>query len=125
MILPEKTPLSEIFTVGVGTFYSWSCRPDQVLRCLLLQNRCLTVLASKVLLLAQCDDSGGHMLIRVNYEDDRYDYVKDFMLDLLIDSGTITKFRRSTGWVMIGVDPIRKPRSEVRYIGAERRTGNA
>jgi hypothetical protein len=61
------------------------------------------------------------MLIHVNYADDRYDYVKDFMLDSLIESGAIAKFQRSTGWVRVGVDPIRKGRSESGYSGAERR----
>jgi len=64
------------------------------------------------------------MLIQVKHDDDRYDYVKDFMLDVLIETGAIAQFRRSSGWVRIGVDPIRKPRSE-KYAGAERRTGNA
>jgi len=64
------------------------------------------------------------MLIQVNYGDDKYDYVKDFVLDTLIETGAIAQFRRSSGWVRLGVDPIRKPRSE-KYNGAERRTGNA
>ena len=65
------------------------------------------------------------MLIQVNYADDRYDYVKDFMLEPLIKSGAITKFRRSSGWVRVGVDPIRKARVEVNYLGAERRVSTA
>jgi len=65
------------------------------------------------------------MLIQVNYADDRYDYVKDFMLEPLIKSGAVRKFRRSTGWVRVGVDPIRKARQEPSYIGAERRGGAA
>lgn len=48
------------------------------------------------------------MLIQVAYDDEKYDYVKDFMLDKLIDAGAISKFRRSSGWVRVGVDPIRK-----------------
>ena len=48
------------------------------------------------------------MLIQVIRADNQYDYVKDFMLDLLIASKQIVKFRRSSGWVTIGVDPIRK-----------------
>jgi len=62
------------------------------------------------------------MLIQVNYTDDRYDFVKDFMLETLIASGAIAKFRRSTGWVQVGVDPVRKPRVSEPYDGAERRT---
>jgi hypothetical protein len=48
------------------------------------------------------------MLIHVIRTDNNYDYVKDFMLDLLIASRDILKFKRSSGWVTIGVDPIRK-----------------
>ena len=62
------------------------------------------------------------MLIQVNYTDDRYDFVKDFMLETLIASGTIAKFRRTTGWVQVGVDPVRKAKSSAPYVGAERRT---
>lgn len=61
------------------------------------------------------------MLIQVNYTDDRYDFVKDFMLETLIASGAIAKFRRSSGWVQIGVDPIRKARPSSSYQGVERR----
>lgn len=64
------------------------------------------------------------MLIQVGYDDDRYDYVKDFMLDDLIDKGAIAKFKRSSGWVIIGVDPVRRSRRPD-YSGAERRTANA
>lgn len=65
------------------------------------------------------------MLIQINYADDRYDYVKDFMLETLIQSGEIKQFRRSSGWVRIGVDPIRKSRPGQRYTGFERRDGTA
>lgn len=64
------------------------------------------------------------MLIQVTYNDERYDYVKDFMLDKLIEDGAISKFRRSSGWVRIGIDPIRKRRSD-KYGGVERRAVNA
>lgn len=64
------------------------------------------------------------MLIQVSYDDEKYDYVKDFMLDRLIQSGTISRFRRSSGWVQIGVDPIRTQKRE-NYNGEERRTANA
>lgn len=60
------------------------------------------------------------MLIQVGYDDRRYDYVKDFMLDKLIEAGTIAKFRRSSGWVRVGVDPVRQ-RSSDNYDGLERR----
>jgi hypothetical protein len=61
------------------------------------------------------------MLIQVGYTNDRYDYVKDFMLDSLIESGAITRFRRRSGWVQIGVDQVRKGRQQGVYGGIERR----
>ncbi len=64
------------------------------------------------------------MLIQVSYNDDRYDYVKDFMLEPLIKSGAITRFRRRSGWVRIGVDPVRAQRITT-YSGEERRAGTA
>ena len=48
------------------------------------------------------------MLIQVLRTGNRYDYIKDFMLDSLIESQGIVKFRRNTGWVTIGADPVRK-----------------
>jgi hypothetical protein len=64
------------------------------------------------------------MLIQVSYKDDKYDYVKDFMLESLIATGAIAKFRRSTGWVQVGVDPVRTMRQGT-YSGAERRAAQA
>jgi len=60
------------------------------------------------------------MMIQVTYTDDSFDYVKDFMLDGLIESGAIAKFKRSTGWVEIGTDPIRQ-HTDPGYRGDERR----
>jgi hypothetical protein len=61
------------------------------------------------------------MLIHVTYTDDSFDYVKDFMLDSLIESGTIAKFRRSTGWVEVGSEPLRHRQPDGGYNGVERR----
>jgi hypothetical protein len=47
------------------------------------------------------------MLIHVIRDGNHYDFVKDFMLDNLIKSKEIVKFKRSTGWVTIGTDQIR------------------
>ncbi|HIJ94877.1 MAG TPA: hypothetical protein HPP94_03900 [Desulfuromonadales bacterium] len=47
------------------------------------------------------------MLIQVNYPDNRYDYVKEFILDVLIEKHKIKRFRRSSGWVTLGVNPVR------------------
>lgn len=63
------------------------------------------------------------MLIQVNWTNNRYDYVKDFMLESLIESGKVARFLRSSGWVTVGVDPIRSKRA-VTYAGPERRAEN-
>jgi hypothetical protein len=62
------------------------------------------------------------MLIQVNYTNDKYDFVKDFMLETLIASGAIAKFRRTTGWVQVGVDPVRSRQPDATYNGPDRRT---
>jgi hypothetical protein len=62
------------------------------------------------------------MLVQVNWTNNRYDYVKDFMLDSLIEAGVVARFLRSSGWVTIGVDPIRSKSPRPEYSGSERRT---
>jgi hypothetical protein len=52
------------------------------------------------------------MLIQVIRNDKHYDYVKDFMLDLLIASKEVVQFKRSSGWVTVGIDPIRTRQRE-------------
>ena len=47
------------------------------------------------------------MMIHVIYKDKRYDFVKDSRLDELIRSDSILMFKRQSGWVRIGIDPIR------------------
>lgn len=60
------------------------------------------------------------MLVQVHWTNNRYDYVKDFMLDSLIEAGVVARFLRSSGWVIVGVDPIRT-NSNSNYKGIERR----
>jgi hypothetical protein len=52
------------------------------------------------------------MLVQVIRTDHHFDYIKDFMLDSLIKSNAIVKFKRITGWVTIGSDPIRIKRRD-------------
>jgi hypothetical protein len=59
------------------------------------------------------------MLIRVMYFSDKYDMVKPFLLDELIASKRVKKFRRSDGWATIGIDPVRGRGGS--YRGNERR----
>lgn len=60
------------------------------------------------------------MMIRIRYPDGKYDMVKVSRLDYLIAKKRISEFRRTTGWVIIGRDPIRKNKRES-YRGPERR----
>jgi len=62
------------------------------------------------------------MLVQVNWTNNRYDYVKDFMLDSLIEAGVVARFLRSSGWVTIGVDPIRTSAPSREFSGEERRS---
>ncbi len=51
-------------------------------------------------------------------------HVTPRVLDVLLDTNRVIKFRRSTGWVTIGLDPVRaKRRSDFCeiYNGTERR----
>lgn len=48
------------------------------------------------------------MIIPVKYSDGTMDRVQSMLLDTLILSGAITKFKRTSGWVIVGEDPIRK-----------------
>jgi hypothetical protein len=62
------------------------------------------------------------MLVQVNWTNNRYDYVKDFMLDGLIEAGVVAKFLRGSGWVTVGVDPVRSNSTNREYQGVERRS---
>jgi hypothetical protein len=57
----------------------------------------------------------GIMLIQVSYPDNRFDYVKDTVLDILIETRRISRFRRSSGWVTLGLDPVRTNKREYTY----------
>ena len=48
------------------------------------------------------------MLIQVLYPDNRYDYVNEHLLQGLIESKEIAEFKRTSGWVTIGLDPVRQ-----------------
>ena len=64
------------------------------------------------------------MLIRVVYKDNIHDYVKDSQLDRFLDAGKIARFQRRTGWVSVGIDPVRTSK-HIAYSGTERRGGRA
>jgi hypothetical protein len=52
------------------------------------------------------------MLIKVMHADGSIGEVESHQLDDLIHSNKIKKFQRSSGWVTIGVDPIREGRRD-------------
>ncbi len=60
------------------------------------------------------------MMVRIQYPDGKYDMVKVSQLDRLIAENRISGFCRTTGWVTIGRDPIRR-NSRSFYLGLERR----
>ena len=61
------------------------------------------------------------MLLHVQYQNDRFDYVQAVVLDSLIASGRLKKLYRPLDkhWVTVGVDPIRG--SGGSYMGQDRR----
>lgn len=61
------------------------------------------------------------MMIRVMYNDGRYDLVKQSMLDVLLGTCKLTGFMRSNGWAIVGRDQIRGV-GMAPYSGPERRT---
>ncbi len=60
------------------------------------------------------------MLLKVIYQNDKYDMVRPSLLNELIASKKIKKFYRSGGWADIERDPIRR-RAGGSYVGLERR----
>jgi len=59
------------------------------------------------------------MLLKVMYQNDKYDMVRPSLLNELILSKKIKKFYRSGGWADIERDPIRGLAGP--YVGPERR----
>src|ERR1017187_5244635 len=60
------------------------------------------------LLCGKIEGGGDEMLIQVLYPDNHYDYVNDHMLNDLIKSKAIISFKRSSGWVTVGTEPVRQ-----------------
>jgi hypothetical protein len=61
------------------------------------------------------------MLIRVRYRDLSFDFLKPTKLDQFLSAGEISMFRRKSGWVFVGVDPVRNDEHITPYCGEERR----
>jgi hypothetical protein len=64
------------------------------------------------------------MVLRVQYHNDKFDYVNDLALDRLITTQEIKKFYRPSEekWVAIGTDPTRGIGGH--YTGPDRRQNN-
>jgi hypothetical protein len=60
------------------------------------------------------------MMIRIMYSDGRFDLVKQNVLDQLLAKNRVASFKRSSGWAVVGRDPIRGVGSHT-YRGTERR----
>lgn len=64
------------------------------------------------------------MLIRVKYVDDRFDMVRPEILNRLLAAGKVREFERQEGWVMPGIDNLRRSnRNRNSYSGPDRRRG--
>ena len=65
-------------------------------------------------------EGGSAMMIRVMYCDGLTEMVRPPVLQHLIQTGKIMRFRRTEGWTEIGTDAIRTDRRDPFY-GKERR----
>lgn len=61
------------------------------------------------------------MMIRVMYEDGRFDMVKPQLLEKLLGTKRVSGFQRSHGWVVVGRDTLRNSRKAQSHWGLERR----
>jgi len=57
------------------------------------------------------------LVIRI---DNHYDYVNDYMLDSMIKSKEIVKFKHNKEWVNVGKAPIRSINQDIVFIGNNR-----
>lgn len=60
------------------------------------------------------------MMIRVMYSDGRFDVVKQATLDQLLERNRVASFKRSSGWAVVGRDPLRGT-GGLSYSGPDRR----
>ena len=77
-------------------------------------------------------DRGGRSdenryLIETIVDNDTLHYFTPQVLDVMLGNNLVVRFKRSSGWVTVGVDPVRtKNRRETShlYIGHERRSNH-
>ena len=60
-------------------------------------------------------------LIKVEMNDGTMCQMAPRALDMFLARGDIARFKRSDGWAVVGVDPLRKPKHDLHYDGPERR----
>jgi hypothetical protein len=68
---------------------------------------------------------GGRQPIEVILADGMSAQISPKVLDVLLQNDRVLKFRRSSGWVTVGVDPVRAKRRNdfvTSYYGPERRS---
>ena len=66
----------------------------------------------------------GLPLIEAVLSDGSHHTLTPHVLDVMLDNGRVMKFKRATGWVTVGIDPIRVNRIKDvvhSYYGHERR----
>ena len=61
------------------------------------------------------------MAILVHFKGNHFGYVENSELDTLIENHAIYAFKRASGWVQSGKDPIRGTGVQQPYKGPERR----
>jgi hypothetical protein len=64
------------------------------------------------------------MLIQIEYYDNKFDFVKNYQLDSLLEKQKVHRFKRSSGWVTVGIDPIRTRKNVLNFDDPERRKKN-
>ncbi len=61
------------------------------------------------------------MLVNVLYNDKKIGLVLAERIDTLVNENRIIAFRRSSGWVIVGQDPMRRENTGNDFPGPERR----
>ena len=63
-----------------------------------------------------------HFYIDVILKDGTYHHFTPRVLDVLLESNRVHKFKRANGWATVGVDPLRQKKTQPgTYQGPERR----
>jgi hypothetical protein len=64
------------------------------------------------------------MAILVHFKNNDFGYVENSELDTLIETQAIYAFKRASGWVQIGKDPLRKTSVKQPHKGPKRRASS-